>query len=322
MMILNRTLSRGLALLTVLASHFTAHGSPGAGALRVLQFGAPPDAGAVTNLHALLAGHGIELDTARTAEDLHPARLAGYDAVMLAGGHGTLTPEQAGALRDFVERGGGLAAVASGSAADLAGIERAEGGERVVRGVTERAHPVTEGLAAVEGTAVHRVRLNASEGVVLVRGPSGEPLAWTRELGRGRVFGTVLALEPGTDALLERALVWVSENAHTRLRPRADLEPPSFVEAPAPLPNYVPNARWGTQGEPIRTMQEPLPPERSLGHISVFPEFEVTLFAAEPDIVKPIAIGWDERGRLWIAETVDYPNELKPPGEGRDRLKI
>ena len=31
---------------------------------------------------------------------------------------------------------------------------------------------------------------------------------------------------------------------------------------------------------------------------------------------------WDERGRLWIAETVDYPNELQPPGKGRDRIRI
>ncbi|HEU0008435.1 MAG TPA: PVC-type heme-binding CxxCH protein, partial [Verrucomicrobiae bacterium] len=53
-----------------------------------------------------------------------------------------------------------------------------------------------------------------------------------------------------------------------------------------------------------------------------FPEFEVALFASEPEIVKPIWLAWDERGRLWIAETVDYPNNLQPPGEGHDRLKI
>ncbi|MEX2026973.1 MAG: PVC-type heme-binding CxxCH protein, partial [Pirellulaceae bacterium] len=29
-----------------------------------------------------------------------------------------------------------------------------------------------------------------------------------------------------------------------------------------------------------------------------------------------------ERGRMWICETYDYPNELKPPGEGRDRIRI
>ncbi len=51
--------------------------------------------------------------------------------------------------------------------------------------------------------------------------------------------------------------------------------------------------------------------------------FEVQLFAAEPDLGgKPIAMNWDERGRLWVCETVDYPNELQPPGGGRDRIRI
>ncbi len=34
---------------------------------------------------------------------------------------------------------------------------------------------------------------------------------------------------------------------------------------------------------------------------------------------KPIAMNWDERGRLWICETLDYPNEL---GRNRDRIRI
>jgi hypothetical protein len=35
---------------------------------------------------------------------------------------------------------------------------------------------------------------------------------------------------------------------------------------------------------------------------------------------RPICMAWDERGRLWIAETIDYPNELSP-GAGRDRIR-
>ncbi len=31
---------------------------------------------------------------------------------------------------------------------------------------------------------------------------------------------------------------------------------------------------------------------------------------------------WDERGRLWVAETYDYPNEKQPEGKGRDRIRI
>ena len=33
-------------------------------------------------------------------------------------------------------------------------------------------------------------------------------------------------------------------------------------------------------------------------------------------------MAWDERGRLWIAETYDYPNEMQAEGQGRDRIRI
>src|SRR5262245_55403090 len=35
--------------------------------------------------------------------------------------------------------------------------------------------------------------------------------------------------------------------------------------------------------------------------------FEIRLFAAEPDIVNPVAMTWDERGRLWVLELYEYP---------------
>src|SRR5690606_9013872 len=57
-------------------------------------------------------------------------------------------------------------------------------------------------------------------------------------------------------------------------------------------------------------------------HLVVPNGFEVSLFVAEPEIRKPICMNWDARGRLWIAETIDYPNELRPETEGRDRIRI
>src|SRR5947208_2909477 len=46
------------------------------------------------------------------------------------------------------------------------------------------------------------------------------------------------------------------------------------------------------------------------------------MFASDPEIRRPICMNWDERGRLWIAETVDYPNSLQAEGEGHDRIVI
>src|SRR6187549_2079788 len=52
-------------------------------------------------------------------------------------------------------------------------------------------------------------------------------------------------------------------------------------------------------------------------------DFEMKLFIAEDKLGgKPIAINWDERGRLWAALTMDYPNEMQREGEGRDRIVI
>ena len=36
--------------------------------------------------------------------------------------------------------------------------------------------------------------------------------------------------------------------------------------------------------------------------------FQATLFAAEPDVVQPIAFTFDERGRMWVVECYSYPD--------------
>src|SRR5688500_2597207 len=69
-------------------------------------------------------------------------------------------------------------------------------------------------------------------------------------------------------------------------------------------------------------MQEPMTPEQSLKQWQVPPGFELQLFAAEPQVVNPIAMSWDERGRLWVVETTDYPNHIVPDGAGHDRILI
>src|SRR5882724_3281036 len=50
--------------------------------------------------------------------------------------------------------------------------------------------------------------------------------------------------------------------------------------------------------------------------------FEVRLFAAEPDVINPVAMTWDERGRLWVLELYEYPLGAPPGAKPRDRIKI
>ena len=113
----------------------------------------------------------------------------------------------------------------------------------------------------------------------------------------------------------------VAETPQT-LSPRPGPLPFAYTNAPDAMPNYLAGEKWGTQGEAITRMQLPLGPEESLQRLALPPGFKATLVAAEPDVAKPICLGWDTRGRLWIAETFDYPNQLKPAGQGRDRIKV
>ncbi len=45
-----------------------------------------------------------------------------------------------------------------------------------------------------------------------------------------------------------------------------------------------------------------LPPEKAAKAMTVPEGFEVKLFAGEPDVVQPIAMCLDDRGRVWVAE--------------------
>ena len=47
--------------------------------------------------------------------------------------------------------------------------------------------------------------------------------------------------------------------------------------------------------------------------------FSVEMVAAEPDIVNPVAMTFDERGRIWITESLEYPRHEPGPGATASR---
>jgi putative membrane-bound dehydrogenase-like protein len=57
----------------------------------------------------------------------------------------------------------------------------------------------------------------------------------------------------------------------------------------------------------------PTAPSKAAAKLEVHPDFNLTLVAAEPLIAKAMNIDWDERGRLWVSETPEYPNGLRVP---------
>src|SRR5262245_5851183 len=63
-----------------------------------------------------------------------------------------------------------------------------------------------------------------------------------------------------------------------------------------------------------------LTPAEAIKKMTVHDGFSVELVASEPDIVNPVAMTFDERGRIWITESLEYPR--KQPGPGQDHVKI
>lgn len=60
----------------------------------------------------------------------------------------------------------------------------------------------------------------------------------------------------------------------------------------------------------------PLTPAESLAEFQLHPGLKMELVAAEPQVIDPVAIAFDEQGRMWVVEMRDYPNgpaENEPP---------
>jgi putative heme-binding domain-containing protein len=69
-----------------------------------------------------------------------------------------------------------------------------------------------------------------------------------------------------------------------------------------------------------RLPNQPYSASEAVERMTVPEGFSVEIVANEPDIVNPIAMAFDDRGRIWITESVEYPR--KEPGPGRDRVKV
>lgn len=63
-----------------------------------------------------------------------------------------------------------------------------------------------------------------------------------------------------------------------------------------------------------------LSPAEAIKQMTVPKGFTVEAVAHEPDIVNPVAMAIDERGRFWITESFEYPR--REPGPGKDRVKV
>jgi putative membrane-bound dehydrogenase-like protein len=52
----------------------------------------------------------------------------------------------------------------------------------------------------------------------------------------------------------------------------------------------------------------PTAPEKAAAKLNANPDFDISLVVSEPLVEKVISLDWDPQGRLWVAETPEYPN--------------
>lgn len=78
--------------------------------------------------------------------------------------------------------------------------------------------------------------------------------------------------------------------------------------------------------EPVNTERSPsspMPVADLAKSLTLPPGFQATIFAAEPDVRQPIAMTFDARGRLWVAENYTYPERKTDDSvKARDRIVI
>ncbi|MEP0429403.1 PVC-type heme-binding CxxCH protein [Rhodopirellula bahusiensis] len=79
--------------------------------------------------------------------------------------------------------------------------------------------------------------------------------------------------------------------------------------------------RWRTNKRPQEDYAIGLSPTESAEHMDLPNGFEVDVVASEPELVQPIAMCFDDRGRIWMIEGNTYPTKA-PEGEGKDRILI
>ena len=286
-------------------------------------------------LAAPLARRGIQLTYVSTPADaLAAARLGYYDAIMLFGNHEAITPQQEKALLDYVEGGRGLIALHSASAefpasdkyVSLVGgqFQRHGTGEFTAE-IVQPSHPITQGMKPFmtwDETYVHTKHNTVDRTVLMERvdAQGREPWTWVRTQGKGRVFYTAYGHDertwgkPEFQTLVERAVAWAVDDVARRSWQQLEIPPVTYVDG-FNVPNYE-------QRDPAPKYQLPFTPPDAAKFIQAPGEFEVKLFASEPDIIKPITMAFDERGRLWVIEAMDYPNEVLNGNPGDDRIKI
>jgi putative membrane-bound dehydrogenase-like protein len=275
---------------------------------------------------AYLTKGGAQVSTATVAST---EALAKADVVVLYQSKFAAYPASAQqALGAFAKRGGGVVAVHGAIAAGdvefgkkvFGGAWTSESqkfGNNMLLCIRTDAHPVTMSASTfdLQDDTVYDLALNEN---IFVLGSAFtpkvtndrrksteakdrasiydiQPQLWVHEAGDHRSAVFLAGANVGTldhvsfRTFIARATAWTAKRPSTdELCAKSDLED---VRYPTGGPRRGPDA---------------------VAQFKLQPGFKVSVLATEPLINKPIAMQWDERGRLWVAETPEYPNGRRP----------
>lgn len=277
---------------------------------------------------------GINITYTTDPDDLLKEEFTLYDGLIVYANHDSITPQQEEALLHFVASGKGFIPIHSASycfrnspeiVALMGGQFKSHGGGSFSAEILRPEHPALKGVEEFttewDETYVHS-HLADDIHVLMERVDSvgREPYTWVKEYGKGRVFYTAFGHDertfrnPGFLKLVKSGILWAVGEEALKKTEGLTIAQPQYKEAR--MPNYE-------KRDPAPMYQLPLSPEESQTLIQVPVGFRLELFASEPDIRKPIAMDWDHKGRLWVIETVDYPNTVRDDqGVGDDRILI
>lgn len=275
---------------------------------------------------------GINISYTTNPDDINETNLQQYDGLIVYANYDTISASQENALLNFVRSGKGFIPLHCASHCFRNSPEVVEmiGGQFSSHSydsfpavITRPDHPVTKNVTTFitkDETYIHE---NISSKIQVlterVDGNHREPYTWVREYGKGRVFYTAYGHDettfnnPGFLALVKNGILWAVGDQVSEALMNSKIADPKYFDGM--VPNYE-------QRNPAPKVQEALTPEQSMSLSQVPVGFSLELFAAEPDVVNPIFMNWDEKGRLWVIETVDYPNEVSDDEQGDDRIKI
>lgn len=303
-----------------------------------------------------LLDRGIELHYTSDLNDITLENLRKYDALLFYANYHEpdypqTDPEMIDALLQYVEEGGGFVPIhsASGNFRDserfislLGGAFESHGTGTFTTRIAEPDHPVMQGFEGFESwdeSYVHQMHNEENRTVLSYR--EDEPWTWVRTQGDGRVFYTAWGHDErtwqneGFHELLERGIRWAAgQDVQAELATRFIYNPFEYVVLDVPFPPpHEERLRYEEEVGPMDRdsnnpryyrQQKPLDPLTAIDRMITRPGYRVELFASEPDIVNPIYMDWDERGRLWVIESIEYPypRDFWPDHGGKDRIMI